>query len=368
MSWHAIDSVDEAIEETRSFLSPFTLRRWLKLALISIFVGTGGGSVFSLFNSGSSLPSDDSFGNGSAVGNESAGVPMAGGNETIPGGFPSGELPPPSELLHMASEELVLVVAIAAVLLGIGLAVALLSDILRFVFYDDLQTDEVRLIEPAKRRFGQALRLFGFKLVVQLLTLAPFALIGYVVLTGSVPLGPGAYVLIGLLVAAILLVSTVVSRITSEFVVPTMVITDSGVLDGWRRFWPVLRGQLSQFGVYLVAHFLLLLAIGIGQSILSVLVFGLVLVIGAVIGLVVVFGLFGGFAAATASTAGVAVLVVLGGLTLLIGWLLLLPVQIVVLTYVTNYEVAMLAACDEALRLRPESDSSGTDDAAAVVE
>jgi len=39
-----------------------------------------------------------------------------------------------------------------------------------------------------------------------------------------------------------------------------------------------------------------------------------------------------------------------------------------VLTYVTTYEVAMLGAADEELRLRPESDSSGTDDSAAVVE
>jgi hypothetical protein len=165
--------------------------------------------------------------------------------------------------------------------------------------------------------------------------------------------------LVGLLVALVLLVSTVVSRITDEFVVPTMVVTDSGVLDGWRRFWPVLRGNLAQFGVYLVVHFLLLLAVGIAQSILSVLVFGIVGVVGVLAGLVVVFGIFGGFGAAIASTAGVVLLVAIGGLTLLVAWLLLLPVQVVVMTYVTTYEVSMLGAVDEALRLRP--DSSGTD-------
>jgi hypothetical protein len=363
MSWHAIDSVDEAIEETQSFLSPLELRRWAKLALISIFVGTGGGSVFSFLNSGSSIPS------GGPTGNESAGAPMPAGNETVPGTVPSGEVPPPAQLFETAQAELAIIAAIVAVLVGIGLVIALISDILRFVFYDDLQTDEVRLIEPAKRRFGQALRLFGFKLVVQLLTLAPFAaVVAYFILNSNVPVGPGVIVLGGLLAAGILLVSTVVSRITSEFVVPTMVVTDSGVLDGWRRFWPVLRGQLAQFGVYLVVHFLLLLAIGIAQAIISVLVYGIVLTIGGVIGLVIVFGVFGGVSAVAASHVALVLLGLLALVTLVIGWVLLLPVQVAVLTYVTTYEVAMLGAADEELRLRPESDSSGTDDSAAVVE
>ncbi len=349
MSWHAIDSVDEAIEETKAFLSPFALRRWLKLAFISLFVGTGGGSLLSLLNTGSSLSSTPSEFNSTGTNATGAGDP----NMTATGGLPTGETPPPEQLLETAHAELALIVAIAAVLVGIGLLFALLSDLLRFVFYDDLQADEVRLVQPAKRRFGQALRLFGFKIVVQLLTLAPFVLAIFFAFQGLVPIGPEAIILVGLPAVAILLVSEVVSRITSEFVIPTMVVTDSGVLDGWRRFWPVLRGNLAEFGVYLVVHFLLLLAIGIGQSILSLLVFGIVGVVGAVAGLVVVFGLFGGLSAATASTAGIALLVVIGGLTLLVAWVLLLPVQIAVLTYVTSYEVSMLGAVDEDLRLRP---------------
>ena len=105
-----------------------------------------------------------------------------------------------------------------------------------------------------------------------------------------------------------------------------------------------------------------MLAVGIAQSILSLLVFGIVGVVGAVAGLVVVFGIFGGFSAATASTAGIALLVVIGGLTLLVAWLLLLPVQIAVLTFVTNYEVSMLGAVDEELRLRPAREEPDADD------
>ena len=367
MSWHAIDSVDEAIEETRSFLFPFSLGRWLKLALISIFIGTGG-SGLGLLNIPSSVPSDDPGGNvtpGDAPappGNITSGGDLPAGNVTT-GAPPTGEVPPPGELFEMAGAELGIIVAIALILLGIGLVIGLITETLRFVFYDSLQTDTVQLIEPAKRRFGQALRLLGFKIGLQLLTIAPIAGLVAAFLLVDIPIGPLVGVAFGLFVLAVILVSTIVSRITGEFVVPTMVVTDSGVLDGWRRFWPVFRGQLSQFGVYLVVHFLLLLAIGIARAILSVIVYGIVLVIGGVIGLVIVFGLFGGLSAAASSTAALVVLGLLGALTLLVGWVLLLPVQIAVLTYVTNYEVSMLAACDSELRLRPESNDTPGDTA-----
>ena len=376
MSWHAIDSVDEAIEETRSFLSPFAVGRWLKLALISIFVGTGG-SGLGLLNLPSSIPGDDSPGNMSAGGGNvttDGNITPPSGGEFAPGGNvtagapPTGEVPPPSELLEMAGTELGLLVAIGLLFVGIVLLLGLLTETLRFVFYDDLQTDTVRLIKPAKRRFGQALRLYAFKLGLGLLTVGPLAGLVVFFAVADIPVGLLVFAAAGLLTIGVMLLSTIVSRITNEFVVPTMVVTDSGVLDGWRRFWPVFRGQLSQFGVYLVVHFLLLLAVGIAQAILSIIVYGIVLTIGGVIGLVIVFGLFGGLSAAASSTAALVVLGLLALVTLLIGWVVLLPVQIAVLTYVTNYEVAMLAACDEELRLRPATTTSADDGESPVID
>ena len=376
MSWHAIDSVDEAIEETRSFLSPFAVGRWLKLALISIFVGTGG-SGLGLLNLPSSIPGDDPPGNMSAGGGNvttDGNITPPSGGEFAPGGNvtagapPTGEVPPPSELLEMAGAELGLLVAIGLLFVGIVLLLGLLTETLRFVFYDDLQTDTVRLIKPAKRRFGQALRLYAFKLGLGLLTVGPLAGLVVFFAVADIPVGLLVFAAAGLLIIGVMLLSTIVSRITNEFVVPTMVVTDSGVLDGWRRFWPVFRGQLSQFGVYLVVHFLLLLAVGIAQAILSIIVYGIVLTIGGVIGLVIVFGLFGGLSAAASSTAAIVVLGLLALVTLLIGWVVLLPVQIAVLTYVTNYEVAMLAACDEELRLRPATTTSADDGESPVID
>ena len=358
MSWHAIDSVDEALDATRSFLSPLNLRAWLKLALITIFVGVGGGSGTGLLNFTSTFSSEPGTDTGTGPGGEMS----PGPGEPIPGeSIPTESLPTDlGELLAMP--ELWVILAVAAGLLVIGLAFGLLGETLRFVFYESLQTGSVVLIEPAKRRFGQALRLFGFKLGIQLLAVLPIAAVGVAAWAVGFDLGlsGGALIAVALVAAlaglVLVIVYLAVLRITDEFVVPTMVITDGGVLEGWRRVWPVIRSQLGQFGVYLVAHFLLLLAIGIGQSIVALLIYGIVIVIGAVIGLIVVFGVFGGLGAAAASQVGVAVLILLAVLTLLVGFLLMLPVQVVVLTYVKSYEVSVLAAADEELRLLPADD------------
>lgn len=362
MSWHAIDSVDDALDATRSFLSPLDLRAWLKLALIAIFVGVGGGSGTGLLNLTSTFSSEPGTDTGTGPGSG----PGAGMGEPAPGdAVPTESIPTDlGELLAMP--ELWIILAIAAGLLIVALVFGLLGETLRFVFYEALRTGSVSLIEPAKRRFGQALRLFGFKLGLQVLAVLPIAAvaIGAWAVGFDVGLSGGALIAAALVAALAGLVLVIaymaVLRITNEFVVPTMVITDGGVLEGWRRVWPVIRGQLGQFGVYLVAHFLLLLAIGIGQSIVALLVYGIVIVIGAVVGLVVVFGVFGGLGAAAASTVGVAVLVLLAVLTLLVGFLLMLPVQVVVLTYVKSYEVSVLAAADEELRLLPADDTDPT--------
>ena len=336
MSWYAIESVDDAIDTTRSFLFPFELGRWLRLALISIFVGVGGGGVSSAFN----------------LLNAGSGVP-----ESTPG--ESAPTPPPTEPTpEMLPVEPVVIAAIVVGLLLLGLVVSLLSQVLRLVFYDALRTDTVRIRGPAKRRIGQALRLFGFKLVLNIVFAIPLVLIGVAVFAGAAgEFGETAMLVGGLLAVAVAAVTglayLIVARATTEFVTPIMVLTDSGVLAGWQRFWPVLRGNLAQFGIYVVVHFLVLLAISIGQSIIGLIIFGIVGVVGAVAGLVVVLGVFGGFNAAVASTAGLVALGVIAALTLAVVFLLTLPINIVVLTYVFSYEVSVLGAADEDLRLLP---------------
>lgn len=355
MSWYAIDSADDAFHSARSFLASCSLRGWLILGFIAIFVGVGGGTGTSILNITSSFSADPSPG----------GLPGAGFGEPAPD--------PTAELATLTTmPELGVVIAIVAGLVVLGLAISLLTETLRFVFYDALHTGSVALLEPAQRRFSQALGLFGFKLAVNLVAAIPVVAVALALWFGdSLLFGSGLSVLVGAVLAVIFggtlaLVYLFIMRVTEEFVVPTMVVTDSGVLDGWRRFWPVLRGQLSQFAVYLLVHFVLLLAIGIGQSIIGLVIYGAVLAVAALVAIAVVFGVFGGISAAVGSTVGIVGLVVLVAGALLIGFVLMLPVQIAILAYVTSYEVSVLGAADEALQLLPDYETESTSSDAVV--
>ncbi|MEA1931585.1 MAG: hypothetical protein U9O06_08555 [Euryarchaeota archaeon] len=341
MSWYAVESVDEAIDTTRSFLFPIEPGRWLRLALIAFFVGVGGSGASILSNT-ASLP---------------ANMPAEP--------TPQQPAPVPSELsLETLPIDPLLIAAIIGGVVILGLGLTLISETLRLVLYDALRTDTVRIRGPARRRFGQAVRLFGFKLTVSVVFVLPFVVLGAVIALDTVFLG-GPALLVGGAVLAVCLVLwfvgyLIISRVTNEFVTPVMVRTDSGVLSAWRRFWPVVRNDLAQFGVYVVVHFLLLLAISIGQTILAAIVFGIIGTVGALGGLLVVLGVFGGLNAALASTVGVIALGAIVLLTVVVATVCYLPIKIVVLTYVFSYELSVLGAADEELRLLPVDDDTET--------
>jgi len=339
MSWYAVDSVDEAIDASQSLLSPIELGKWLRLALIALFVGVGGGGVSVFFNLVS-----------------------------LPSSLPAEPTPAPTEpSVEALPIEPVVVAAIVGVTVLVTLALGLLSETLRLVFYDALRTGTVRIRGPARRRFGQALRLFGFKLFVGIVFALPFVVVIGVGATLSwAAFSVGEVVLIGVAVFAALgsmlwiLANLFIMRVTQEFVTPVMVRTDSGVLAGWGRFWPVLRENLAQFGVYVVVHFLLLLAISIGQSLVGAIVFGIIGTVGALVGFLVVVGVFGGLSGALASTIGLVAVGAVVLLTLLVTAIVFLPIKVVVLTYVFSYELSVLGAADEELRLLPTDDDSET--------
>lgn len=339
MTWYAVESVDEAIDATRSFLFPVEAAKWLRLALIAFFVGVGG--------SGASLISN---------------------SVSVPANMPAEPAPqqptpvPPEPSLGALPVDPITIAAIIGAVVLLVLALTLLSETLRLVLYDALRTDTVRIRGPARRRFGQAVRLFGFKLAVNVAFALPFVVIGAAIVLTGVDIGRTALIAGALLAAVVVPLSVIASllivRITNEFVTPIMVLTDSGVLAGWRRFWPVLRNDLAQFGVYVVVHFLLLLAVSIGQSIIMVVLLGIIGTVGLLVGMLVVLGVFGGLHAAFASTLGAVAIGVIVLLAVLVAVVVSLPIKIVVLTYVFNYELSVLGAADEDLRLLPERDGS----------
>ncbi|SEO66589.1 hypothetical protein SAMN04487948_10462 [Halogranum amylolyticum] len=359
MPWYAFDAVDDALDATRNFLLPFSWGRWLRLAVIVFFLG-GGSGLNGVTNVPSSFPSD-------------------GGPTPGPGPAPD-PAPGPSPDVWTSLSELTglspdaLVALGAALLVGVVLYVVVAvvaSSVMPFVLVDALRTNEVRVRGPFKRRFWKGMRFLLFQIGVGLLVVAPFAL-GVLLFALAAPnaaafdsflAGFGLAGFLGLLAVALVafVVLGLLLGFTEQFVVPVMIATDSGVLSGWRQFWPTLRSEWKQFLVYLVVRFVLQLGVGIATFVVGG-ILAAVVVVGALLVGLVVAGAFGGLNAALGSVAGVVALVVLGVLTLLALLAVSLPIKIVVQSYFTAYELSVLGAADDRFALLPPRPGQGDDE------
>ncbi|WP_129113215.1 DUF7544 domain-containing protein [Halegenticoccus tardaugens] len=335
MPWYAFDAVDDALRSTREFLFPFSIGRWLRLAVIVFFLGGGGGGGLNNVSSVANAP------------------PSPGPGPTPGGPTPGGPMVP-----GIGGSELAIVAAAIAVVAGIALLFGVISSTMRFVFLDALRTDDVRIRGPFRRRFGKGVRLFGFQFGLSLLLGLPFAAVGLLAWQGTIDLGAlagigtaglAALALVGL---ALALLVALFFQFTVQFVAPVMIATDSGVIEGWRRFWPTLRGEPAQFLVFVVIRFLLGLGVGLASGLLFAIFAAIVAIVGLVAGLAVAAAL-GGFAAATQSPVGIAVIVLLGLFGLLALLLVWLPIGILVQTFFTTYELSTLGAANRAFALLP---------------
>lgn len=264
MAIYAIDDLDDALAATREFLTPFDRGVWLRLAVVTLFVGGTGSNVFSW---------------------------SMGGNG---GGGPSGEFG------DIVIEPWIwaLVAAVVAVAILLGLAVLFVGSVMEFVFVESLRTEKVTVRRDWRRHWKKGLRLFGFRLVLGLFVLgtvlvlaAPFLLPFLGVGSLGIGLLPVALLVLLPIFLLVVLVTGVVHAFTTVFVVPIMLLEADGVLTGWRRLWPSLRSHWRQYLAYaLVGFFLSILggiAVGIATALfvlLMLLPFGLLFAIG--------FGLF----------------------------------------------------------------------------
>ncbi|MFC7098412.1 DUF7544 domain-containing protein [Halobaculum marinum] len=360
MSWHGVDAVDDAIDVTREFLFPARLGRWARMAVVSLFTSGGGGTAQIASNAGrlgaqfagsGGVPS--SPGSAAAVASLLVALPAlafaaAPTLGPLPAPLQQGVPTPGPGALGIVG------FLIAAFLLLLVLALVLISPAFQFVLVDAIARDDLRLRRDVRAHFVNGLRLLGFQIgLAAAFIVPPAAIVAGAILSGTsadaVASSPLALVGIAAVVVVYVLAFAFLSRFTVEFVVPAMVADGGGVIDGWRRIWSLLRGQLMQTVVYIVMHWLVGIGISIVSLVLTLLGMVVVGVIAGVVGLAV--GALAGGATGTDLGVGVGFLAgTLVGVPLFVV-AVAAPVSVLTLTVKRSYELAALGRFSERLNL-----------------
>jgi len=316
MALHAVENVEEAFGVTREFLTPINIRRWLKLALVVFFVGSGVSFPTAQFNT-----------------------------STPPGDVSNGELP-----FSLPVDVMTLIVALVAAGILFGGLFALIGAIMEFVLIESLRTGEVTLRRHWRRRWRQGLRLFGFRIAIRASDDRAVRRLARTTHRSDPDRtrshAPATAFLVGIpMVFLIGVLYALVSGLTTVFVVPLMIQADSGVLAAWRRLWGSIKTAWKQYLAYVVIAFLLTVAAGIIASIVvgivAIVLLIPILIVAAITHVTV----------SLSSTVGIAVLVALAllfGLSMLVIWTL---AQVPVVTYLRYYALLVLGDIEETFHI-----------------
>ncbi|MFB6256247.1 MAG: hypothetical protein ABEH58_05900 [Haloplanus sp.] len=329
--WYAFAALSDARDATEKLLRPVDRGRWLRLALIALFVGVG------------------------------SGIPAGGSNASVPSGGTGGGVPSdlPAPSMPDIGSAVAIVAGVVLLILLLALVWSLVGAIMEFVLIVGLRDREVAIREPFGASVRPGLRLFGFRLAVGLISLLVIGLPFLAVFGVGVGISPAFLVFLVPLVivfGVVALVGSVVLGLTTDFVVPTMLAERVGVLDGWRRLWPTLRAEWTQVGLYIVAKSVLGVAVSLAVS--------LVLLLAALV-VAIPFVIVGALLYAAVSAAGAATVgLVIGGVLIALFVLLMLAigllVQVPALTFVRYYSLSVLGMLVPELDLvgveRPDED------------
>ncbi|MDZ7687143.1 MAG: hypothetical protein U5J64_00210 [Halobacteriales archaeon] len=320
MAWHAVGEIEDSFEATKTLLLPFSLRRWLVMALAVFFVSgsTTSGVNVGPFSTGSASTAVTETNAPGAVGNPVRDVPT-----TVPGG-----------------PDLFVVLAVVSAVIVLGIIFTYVSSVMEFVFVKMTARQEVRVRGFFGGSMGKGVSLFAFRIAVG------FVLAGTIALLVVMVILSGGFLLIPLLLLSPVFVLFAVAlwlvgRFTVDFVVPVMLVDDVGIVKGWRTFFTELRAEWEQYTVYAVVRFVLgiVASFAVGVGVLT-----LVLLLGIPFGIVALFGFFLGEFLAMQTVALVLIVgvVILFALTLVVA--VVTFVQVPVQTYLRYYSLFVLGA------------------------
>ncbi|WOF15727.1 DUF4013 domain-containing protein [Methanoplanus sp. FWC-SCC4] len=226
--YFAFSSIDDAISKTKALLWPFNWSIWLRIAIISFFVGGISGINPFQFTSPS--------GNGSI---DSAGI---------------------NEIMNIMP----IIIAITALIIFLALIFGYLSSVFQFVFVDCLSKEEFTLRKFFRQELGRGARLFAFQILLAIAFVAIIIIAGLLMFAGISGFGDipntailGAIISVFLLVFLLSIPVLIVTLFTIDFVVPIMIRENCGIIEGWKHCWSVMKKDWWQTIVYLVMKIIL---------------------------------------------------------------------------------------------------------------
>lgn len=276
----AVEAVSPAFEHTkRQLFQPFRFQRWARLAVVSLLTG------------------------------EFAGSSWGGGNVNLGGGGGGSGKKDLSFLVSLADptwERLREFLPWIALLVLLGLALGLLwvyvASVFRFVLLDAVLRDRYELRAGWARWQEPGLSYFLWQLGFTFFLLAILAVVAglpvFLAWRAGVFRQPGQHtvllVLGGLVlffvVVGIVLISALVALLAKDFVVPLMALENLKVMEGWRRFLPLLAAEKASFTGYVLMKIVLAIGSAILFGIANLIVLLVLLIPLAIAGVALVLG------------------------------------------------------------------------------
>ncbi|HEV2021627.1 MAG TPA: hypothetical protein VGQ94_03780 [Terriglobales bacterium] len=270
----AVQAMTPAFERAKQQLfRPFRFSHWWRLALTALLAGE--------------MSSGGNWGNS--------------GNWHVPGRAGKGK-----DLFLLAAPPWMgwhdyLGVIVAAIALGLALGVVFIyvSSVFRFILFDSVLTERVRIREGWRRWQDRGGRFFlwqiGFSAVM--LTLLGMVIglpLLYAWRTGMFKDSGehwGAFLVGGLLMlfvgGALLIAAVLVGVFNKDFVVPLMALEDLSAMEAWRRLLPMLKSEKGSYAGYIGMKIVLAIVSGIVFGILGLFALIFALIPLAILGIVV---------------------------------------------------------------------------------
>lgn len=304
-------TIDEALTRTWSLLWPPYPGVWIRLAIIALFLG---GAVLNPLKSDTTL------------------------TRTV-------EITSPAAV----ADYMDILITLAAGILVAGVIYVVISSVLQFIFVDCLSSGNIQLTRTLRLRWGKGMRLVGFYLVLLLVILSTVLFLMIQIVLPGMQGGHFDLIRFMILLIETLLVSLIVlipiwiiAILTADFVVPVMIVDDSGIISGWKRIIKLFSGRWMDAGIYTGLKILLIFATGI---IIGLIVF----LISIPLGLINMAISFGSGFILDQGNIGVVMLGVGTGAMILISLFLLVPV----ITFFRYYSLAVLRDLDPDYNLLP---------------